>query len=177
MLHVYVTTIQDKQQQNFKKKVVKTGKKRRQATSDTQTDKPHKTKSKKKSSGDSTTTRKTKRKRTKNEGNRSLAHHDNKDVEAMMEFSSESYDVDVSDRMSERLEVTAVQLSGKSKVGVIHEGGTTVGRLSRAEQRRIEIERKRAEKRALELEKKHEEEERMRLQVCVCVGGREILIE
>lgn len=165
--------MQEKHQPNLKKK---TGKKRRQTTSDLQTEKPHKTKSKKKSGSNDSSTQgkkssKTKRKRTKNEKH-SSSLCDHKGTEAIMDFTATGIDIEESsDSVSERLEVTAIQMSGMEGVDVRNKGigdgrsGASTERLSRAEQRRLEIERKRAEKRALELEKKREEEERMRLQV------------
>ena len=63
------------------------------------------------------------------------------------------------------LEVTAIQLASSIGSGEEGQDGAVLQRMSRAEERRREVERKRAEKRELERRKREEEERRLKLQV------------
>ena len=63
------------------------------------------------------------------------------------------------------LEVTAIQLASSIGGGEEGQDSAVLQRMSRAEERRREVERKRAEKRELERRKREEEERRLKLQV------------
>ena len=69
----------------------------------------------------------------------------------------------------EKLEVTAIQLTSSKGGDNDNRDSTGLQRISRAEERRREIERKRAEKRELERRRKEEEERKVKLQVCMFV--------
>ena len=80
---------------------------------------------------------------------------------------SETEPVSVTHHEQQNLQVTAVQIptDAEEEAPAVPQGvDARARRQSRAEERRVEIERKRAEKRELELQKQHEEEERARLQ-------------
>ena len=69
------------------------------------------------------------------------------------------------DESKEKLEVTAIQLASSIGGGEEDRDSAVLQKMSRAEERRREIERKRAEKRELERRKREEEERKLKLQV------------
>ena len=171
----YVILVQVASTSSKKKSSSKSGKKRHHPKSMSAED-PHDSncntsdrKSKKKSiaqqSSGASKTGKSKRRRTKNklDVNKQVSQHENRDLD--MEISTTDQVpsagmISSTNNAKENLEVTAIQLALEDG-----EDNTPLQRMSRAEERKREIERKRAEKRELERLKREEEERKAKLQV------------
>lgn len=174
-IYCYVPLVQATSSGYKKKLSSKPGKKRHHPKSMSAED-PHDSgcntsdhKSKKKSiaqqSSGTSKTGKSKRRRTKNklDPNKQVSQHENRDLDMEMSITDQVPDAGMirsADNAKENLEVTAIQLALEDGRDSAH-----LQRMSRAEERKREIERKRAEKRELERLKREEEERRTKLQV------------
>ena len=151
----------------------KSGKKRHHSKSDPHSGgskaSDHKTRRARNGANDDRTTAKSKRKRARSklEKNKTDSQDQSQDYDGMeISIADGVLESGMENRINGNLEVTAIQLAGSiGGSGEESLDSAVLQRMSRAEERRREVERKRAEKRELERRKREEEERKLKLQV------------